>query len=124
MSQNRKLARQLANDAVDNGTPLEWFEQLYREANGDSASIPWADLRPNPNLVEWLDRSNTNGSGKRALVVGCGLGDDAEILSSLGFEVVAFDISATCIDWCHQRYPQSAVTYVVEDNVGDTNRCR
>ena len=49
------------------------------------------------------------------MVIGCGLGDDAEFLASVGFNVVAFDISATCIDWCHQRFSQSPVSYEVAD---------
>lgn len=77
--------------------------------------IPWADMVVNPNLASWLDRRQIDGSGKTALVVGCGLGDDAEALASLGFGVSAFDISSTCIDWCRHRFPSSAVEYSVAD---------
>ncbi|MCC5670705.1 class I SAM-dependent methyltransferase [Nostoc sp. CHAB 5784] len=42
-------------------------------------------------------------SGQKALVIGCGLGDDAEAIASLGFEVTAFDISPTAIAWCQER---------------------
>ncbi|MDZ7952448.1 hypothetical protein [Nostoc sp. DedQUE09] len=36
-------------------------------------------------------------SGQKALVIGCGLGDDAEALAHLGFEVTTFDISPTAM---------------------------
>ncbi|AHJ28677.1 hypothetical protein NSP_23460 [Nodularia spumigena CCY9414] len=49
------------------------------------------------------------------LVIGCGLGDDAEALADRGFQVTAFDISPTAIDWCQQRFPDSSVNYVVAD---------
>jgi SAM-dependent methyltransferase len=49
------------------------------------------------------------------LVVGCGLGDDAELLASLGWSVVAFDISAEAIRWAQQRFPQSQVDYRAVD---------
>lgn len=51
----------------------------------------------------------------RVLVIGCGLGDDAEVLSRVCSEVVAFDISPTAIAWCQQRFPASEVRYCVED---------
>ncbi len=54
-------------------------------------------------------------SHRRVLVVGCGLGDDAEYLSKLGANVTAFDLSQTAIDWCHQRFPDSKVNYQAVD---------
>ena len=69
----------------------------------------------NPNLIHWLNRRNIQGKGKLALVIGCGLGDDAEELAHRGFEVVAFDIAPTAIAWCRKRFPHSPVEYVVAD---------
>ena len=48
-------------------------------------------------------------NGKKALKIGCGLGDDAEYLTETGMEVTAFDISETAIRWCHERFPDSRV---------------
>jgi 2-polyprenyl-3-methyl-5-hydroxy-6-metoxy-1,4-benzoquinol methylase len=45
------------------------------------------------------------------MIVGCGLGDDAQHLASLGFNVTAFDISPTAINWARQRFLQSPVNY-------------
>src|SRR5687768_7785653 len=114
---HRATARELAALHLQRGDPLGWFESLYRRAAGQAAVIPWADLRPNPHLVEWLDsaavaRRRTLG---RALVIGCGLGDDAELLASRGWSVVAFDLSAEAIRWARERFPQSNVDYCTVD---------
>jgi SAM-dependent methyltransferase len=115
MSSNphRATARELAAAHLQRGDPLGWFDALYRKADGQAAVIPWADLRPNPHLVEWL--SSAALAPRRALIIGCGLGDDAELLASLGWSVVAFDISAAAIRWARERFPQSKVDYRVVD---------
>jgi len=112
---SRKIARKLAKEYIDRGDPTGWFEALYSEAAGDSSIIPWADLKVNPGLEEWLVRSRIRGDGKKALKVGCGLGDDAERLTKLGFEVTAFDIAPSAIQWCKKRFPGSRVSYLVRD---------
>ena len=110
---HRALARELAAAHIQQGNPLGWFDALYRKADGQAAVIPWADLRPNPHLVEWL--SSAALAPRRALIIGCGLGDDAELLASLGWSVVAFDISAAAIRWARERFGQSKVDYRVVD---------
>ncbi len=89
------------------------FDDIYLAAGADLARIPWARLGPNPDLVAWLDA--TPSLGRRALVVACGLGDDAEELASRGFSVDAFDAAQTAIALCHQRFPASTVRYRVAD---------
>ncbi|WP_341532073.1 class I SAM-dependent methyltransferase (plasmid) [Nostoc sp. UHCC 0302] len=114
--QNLQLhVQQLANEALQKAEPSAWFEVLYAEAQGDTTQIPWAKLSPHPYLQEWLAHHQPFVKGQKALIIGCGLGDDAEALAKLGFEVTAFDISATAITWCHQRFPDSSVNYVVAD---------
>lgn len=108
-------ARALAEDSLIRDDPLGWFEPLYVGADGNQTAIPWADLAPNPHLVEWFARTGQRGNGEYALVVGCGLGDDAEELASRGFDVDAFDISPTAITWCRRRFPSSPVRYHVTD---------
>jgi SAM-dependent methyltransferase len=112
---SRARARELANTFLSRGDARGWFEALYAEAEGAAERIPWADLVPNPHLVSWLNENDARGEGRRALVVGCGLGDDAELLTARGFDVTAFDISAAAIDWCKRRHPDSKVDYVAAD---------
>lgn len=110
---DRRQARQLADESLKRGDALGWFEELYVQADGDPTAIPWADLDVNPHLAEWLAREAPASQGRRALVVGCGLGDDAQELAARGFAVVAFDLSATAIDWCRRRFPDSSADFQV-----------
>jgi SAM-dependent methyltransferase len=73
------------------------------------------ETRPNPYLVAWLRTFHASPIRKRCLVVGCGLGDDAEALASAGFDVTAFDISAAAVAAAQRRFPRSGVDYVVAD---------
>lgn len=95
--------------------PSDWFEPLYAQAAGDADRVPWALPGATPYLTDWLSQNQVNGEGRSAVVVGCGLGDDAEALAAAGFEVTAFDVSASAIAWAKQRFPQSKVTYAIAD---------
>jgi SAM-dependent methyltransferase len=100
---------------VSEGDPTaEFFESLYADAGDDYSQIPWARLSPRPVLVDWLDAEPPR-AGTLALVVGCGLGDDAEELARRGCVVDAFDVSPTAIDMARHRFPDSSVTYLVAD---------
>lgn len=115
MDGKRHRAREIARDYIERGDPMGWFEPLYATAGGDASQVPWADLVVTPYFQEWVDREGIAGAGKRALVVGCGLGDDAEAVAGLGFDVVAFDISPSAIEWCRKRFPSSRVSYRLAD---------
>lgn len=97
------------------GDPTGWFEHVYRDARGDYTAVFWADLAPNPYLLSWLEDHPEPGGGKRAVTIGCGVGDDAEALSAHGYEVTAFDVAPAAIDLCRKRYPNSRVEYLVTD---------
>jgi SAM-dependent methyltransferase len=92
----------------------EFFESLYAGMGDDYSQIPWARLSPRPVLVDWLD-AEPPVAGTLALVVACGLGDDAEELARRGCVVDAFDVSPTAIDIARHRFPGSSVTYLVAD---------
>ena len=115
MDRARANARRLAEESLGRGDAVGWFERLYASAGGDPAAVQWADLRPNPHLTGWLDRGGVEGAGRRALVVGCGLGDDAEELARRGFAVTAFDVAPTAVAWCRRRFPASLARYAVGD---------
>jgi SAM-dependent methyltransferase len=91
-----------------------WFEAVYARAAGDLERIPWARLAPRPELVKWLG-DHPPAPGTAALVVACGLGDDAEELAHRGCTVEAFDLSPTAIATARQRFPASTVRYRVAD---------
>ncbi|MDP4508186.1 class I SAM-dependent methyltransferase [Nonomuraea turcica] len=103
-------AIRLAAESLASGDPVGWFERLYAEsANGD-AIVPWDSRSPHFLLSEW----GVPGTG-RALVVGAGLGEDAEYVAGLGYETVAFDVSESAVRLAQERFPESAVRYEAAD---------
>jgi SAM-dependent methyltransferase len=105
----------LASRSFAEGDPTGWFDRLYAAGASGRVSMPWNRTEPHPLLVEWAEASGLAGGGRRAVVVGCGLGADAEYIVALGFETVGFDISETAIGIARQRSPGSAVEYVTAD---------
>lgn len=106
MDEVRERTKQLQAEFAEKGDVTGWFEALYKEAEGNNEKIPWADLEPNRFFVEFAEKTNLQGNGRKALVVGCGLGDDAKYLHDLGFEVTGFDISETAINWAKRLNPE------------------
>ena len=106
-------ARELAAAARSTGDATGWFERLYAAAEAGDVAVPWDRGSPHRLLVQWAEQRGVTGDGRRALVVGCGLGDDAEYVAGLGFSTVGFDISASAIRAARRRYPGSRVTYAV-----------
>ncbi|WP_433715333.1 class I SAM-dependent methyltransferase [Nocardia sp. CA-084685] len=116
MAVNRDAdASRLAAESLAQDDPTGWFERLYAEAAAGAAVVPWDRDQPNPMLVEWAERGPSDRAGRRALVIGCGYGQDAEYIGRLGFATIAFDISPTVIAEVRQRFPESSVEYVVAD---------
>lgn len=114
------IRERVARLAAESADGMSWFDDLYKAADGDASQVPWNDRRPNKNLSTWLEREQPNPRGPtgkplRTLVVGCGLGEDAELLNRWRFDVTAFDLSPTAIDWCKRRYPSTRVRYHVAD---------
>jgi hypothetical protein len=111
-------ATRLAHESIAAGDPTGWFERLYAAAAAGETGVPWDRRAPSPLLVQWATQPGLRGTPVRAqaaLVVGCGLGDDAEFISSLGFRTVAFDVSASAIRAARERFPESDVDYRVAD---------
>lgn len=108
---DRSRAVELATEANEAGRPLDWFERLYSEA-ADPEDVPWAELAPN----RWLIRQPEAQSGPgRALVVGCGYGDDAAWLAARGWDVTAFDIAPSAVRVARQRFADAGIEFVTSD---------
>jgi SAM-dependent methyltransferase len=106
-------ARRRAAEALAAGDPTAWFEPLYAAAATGDAVVPWARGEPNAEIAAWA--AGRAGEGKRAVVIGSALGDDAEFVASLGCETVAFDVSASAVEAVRGLFPASSVDYVVAD---------
>ncbi|HIQ28871.1 MAG TPA: methyltransferase domain-containing protein [Sulfurovum sp.] len=96
-------------------TEKNFFENVYKNVGKDRlADIPWATLSANIYLLEYLN-TQKKVEGKRALVIGCGLGDDALALEAQGYTVDAMDISPTAIALAKERHPTSKTNFYVAD---------
>ncbi|MFI5836301.1 class I SAM-dependent methyltransferase [Micromonospora sp. NPDC051300] len=95
--------------------PVGRFERLYAEAGRGAAEVPWDLAAPHSLVAEWTARVRPDGSGRRAVVVGCGFGRDAEHLAGLGFDTVAFDVAPSAVREARRRHAGSTVRYEVAD---------
>lgn len=107
--------KKMVKSYQEKDNPTGWFDKIYTDAQGDYRAVFWADLEPCPYLLKWLKNCSFNHTGRRAIVIGCGVGDDSEALSEAGYEVTAFDISPEAIRLCKNRYPDTRVNYLIAD---------
>ncbi|MBN2815946.1 MAG: methyltransferase domain-containing protein [Campylobacterales bacterium] len=92
----------------------EWFDELYKKHKNSHENIPWARKAVNPLLQTYLDDTSHTHKG-RALVVGCGLGDDAHALEVAGYNVVAIDVSEAALEIARERSVGSTIIYEKQD---------
>jgi hypothetical protein len=85
-----------------------WFEELYAAGTAGAATMPWSRTAPHPLLSEWT--AVRDGTGRTAVVVGCGLGADAEHVAGVGYDTTAFDIAETAVAVARARNRGSAFT--------------
>ena len=100
---------------ADGDGAAEFFDAMYQGAAREELTLPWHRDAAHPVLVEWAERRGVRGAGRRAVIVGCGLGVDAEYIAGLGFATVAFDVSPAAIDLAKKQNPGSPVTYTTAD---------
>lgn len=100
---------------VAENKPNDWFETLYSKTNESGNGVPWANMAPHPVFKSWIDDNPLVNNQKTALVIGCGLGDDAIELETKGFNVTAFDVSKSAIELCKKRFPNSKVKFKQAD---------
>ena len=95
------------------GDPTGWFEELYAGGESGRLTMPFSRRDPHPLLAEWAEARGLAGAGRRALIVGCGLGADAEYIAGRGFRTTAFDISEAAVRIARRRHEGSPVDYAV-----------
>jgi SAM-dependent methyltransferase len=110
-----EYTRRLAAESLADGAATAWFDRLYTEAQAGAAVVPWDIAEPHFLLVEWAQRRKLDGAGRRAMVVGCGLGRDAEFLAGFGFDTTAFDVSPAAVEEARRRHAGSPVHYRAAD---------
>lgn len=104
----QKIVHENTGDYADN------FEAVYAAAAEGKVEVPWGAVRERHHwLRRWAAERQLDGTGKRAVVVGCGFGHDAEFVATLGYDTTAFDISPSGIRMAQERHPGSPVNYVV-----------
>lgn len=108
-------ADELSAQAYAEGSPTAWFDHLYAEGASGRTSWAWDRDAPHPQLVMWAESVDLAGQGLRAVVVGCGLGADAEYFAGRGFATTAFDLAPHAIAEVRRRRPGSPVDYQVAD---------
>ena len=92
----------------------EWFNELYEEHKENHDNIPWARQAVNPLLESYLEDKTQTHRGK-ALVIGCGLGDDAHALEVAGYDVLAIDVSEVALELAQERSKDSSIIYEKQD---------
>lgn len=108
-------AEEIVRPSIERGDATGWFDRLYSAGAAGEVSMPWDRDEPHPLLREWAERRGVRGEGRRAVVVGCGLGGDAQYVAGLGFDTVGFDIAPTAVRVARERHPDSPVDYRVAD---------
>jgi hypothetical protein len=103
--------RSVAVAHLEAGDPTGWFEPVYAGARRDPAAVPWARLAPHPYLSDWLEAPVASPPGRRAVVVGSGLGDDARAVADHGFEVTAVDLAPSAVRWAARRHRRRAIAW-------------
>lgn len=113
------LLRPLIDEHLAAGRPAGWFEPAYGRAVAQRRRLPWQEGAPHPWVQSWLADPVHRPPGRRALLLGCGDGEDTTPLLAAGLEVTALDIAPTALAWAraraHARGEDGAVRWVEAD---------
>ena len=104
----------LVRDHLGEGRPTGWFEPLYAAADGHADVVPWGGQEAHPYVTDWLQAPVVDPPGRRAVVVGCGLGGDAAAVAAAGYDTVAFDVAPTAVAWARRALPASVEVRVAD----------
>ena len=106
---------ELASESIARGRADRVVRPAVRRGRGRSRVHAVGPHDPARDVREWAAARSLDGTGKEAVVVGCGLGADAEYAASLGFATTAFDVSTTAVELALARNPGTTVDYRVAD---------
>lgn len=98
--------------------PVSSWERLYHLLEPEK--LPWHAGRPDPDLVELVDKGFL--APGNALDVGTGQGCDAVFLASKGFQVTAVDIAPSAIKLALERAAGAGVEGKIEFRTEDVLR--
>lgn len=99
--------RELVDEHLEAGRPTGWFEPVYAAAAGDVDRVPWGGAEAHPYVTDWLADPVVDPPGRRAIVVGCGLGGDAAAVHTAGYDVLAFDVAPSAVAAARGRLPDA-----------------
>ena len=102
------------NSIQEHNIASAWFNDFYHKHKNNHENIPWARQAVNPLLESYLNDKNITHKGI-ALVIGCGLGDDAYALFLAGYKVVAIDVSQTALDLASTRFKDACIDFELQD---------
>ena len=85
----------------------EAYDERYKKIH-DETSLAWAGERPSPTIERLLKKYGANEKSK-ILEIGCGEGQNAINLISLGFNIEASDVSPEAIRWCKERAKENKI---------------
>lgn len=108
----QQRAGHLSAESLARADATGWFERLYAAGAAGEVGIPWDRTEPHPLLAGAVP---TPAPGARAVVVGCGVGADAEHLAGLGYAVTGFDVAPTAIETARRRSTHPGADYRVAD---------
>lgn len=85
----------------------EAYDDRYKKIHTET-SLAWAGDRPSPSIENLLNKYGATKKSK-ILEIGCGEGQNAINLISLGYNIEASDISAEAIKWCKQKAKEKGI---------------
>ena len=98
---------------------MDWqrdtFESLYQRVGGQARGRAVGEAGADRAVRRLAGSGVAAGRGRAGAGDRLRAGDDAEELDARGFDVSAFDISQTAIDWCRRRFPETRVDYRAAD---------
>ena len=86
----------------------EACDDRYRQVHGEK--LRWLMEEPSPIVGQVLSEYGIPADAKLQ-EIGCGEGRDARFLLNRGYDVLATDVSAEAIVYCHRENPKFAARF-------------